>query len=185
MPRSCNQTLPTEFFGKSLNFTCIHQILIFTCVYQILNSPELLICKKNSICLFFQKFLLILHDGICIIFCVNNYEERTEVLSNNVDLDVCTKLWSTSIVELVEESMNPNIPRGKLDIVKWEPQPIEVKGTSANFILPAMSFLESYNGSMSMEITETVSVFWLDSFFASCEMLSNLSLLFLFAVMVY
>ena len=88
-------------------------------------------------------------------------------------------------MELVEESMNPNIPRGKLDIVKWEPQPVEVTRTPANFILPAMSFLESYNGSMSMEITKMVSVFWLDSFFASCEMLSNLSLLFLFAVMVY
>jgi len=136
--------------------------------------------------LVFQIFLPILHDDKWIIFCVNKPQGTTEVLSSNAH-EAAMDFWSETMAELVEENMNKNIVSGKLSFSQWKSRSVEVLETSADAILLAMSFIESYGGGSSFIeiITKTVSVFWLNSPFASHELLSNLSLLFLFAVMVY
>lgn len=119
--------------------------------------------------LVFQIFLPVCHEGKWIVFCINMHpgdapNKSTVVFQNKVDPAVCLGLFK-KIISSVEQAMNDVIGSRKVvrnlvrryivfNHTKLEHIVVE-KETPANTMLPAMSFLESYetNGSFQ-EIDE-------------------------------
>jgi len=127
----------------------------------------------------FQIFLPILDDSKWGILCVKKPQKRLDFMNSNADEAVVNGLLKTS-VPVLEASMNQvaKVRQTKQNFSCWRHADVQVsreifEASENNKLLAMMMFLESYNGTLSfMKDEQLVSVFWVDSPFASCEMLS-------------
>lgn len=120
-------------------------------------------------------FIPILHDGKWITYFVNQDEEdKVYVLSNGVDMDICTDMWKATATS-VQNNMHPVTHKLKKRSIRLDKDailvPFEAVETPANSMLTTMSFLATYNhndGSFEHIKGEEVSVLRPDSPSASC-----------------